>query len=99
MDLEELVGEAREREILPMPPRERAVAGAIAAAFVLAAGVIAVLVPMNRPVDPLELALLVGLAAVARHLRFEIGSSDPCADQLPVIPMLIPAPLPLGPIP
>ena len=54
MDLEELVGEAREREIQPMPPRERAVAGAIAATFVLAAGAIALLVPMNRPVDPLE---------------------------------------------
>jgi putative nucleotidyltransferase with HDIG domain len=98
MELEELVGEARERELQPMPARERMVAGAIAIGFVLAAGAIALFVPMNRTVDPLELALLVGLAAVARHVRFEIGNSDACADQLAFIPMLILAPLPLVPI-
>src|SRR5437667_12705863 len=98
MDLEELVGEAREREVQPMPPRERAGAGACAIGFLLAAGAIALLVPANRSMDPAALVVLVGLAAVARRVRFEIGNGEACPDQLVFIPLLFLAPLPLVPL-
>src|SRR3954452_9156747 len=98
MELERLVGEARERELRPMPARERVVAGSLAVAFVVAAGLVAALVPMNRTVHPATLLLLVLLAAVARRVRFEIGNNEACPDQLVFIPMLILAPLPLVPL-
>ena len=98
MELEDLVGEARERQVKPMAPRERLVAGAIALGFLLAAGVVTVLVPVNRHADPLTLALLVLLAVAARRVMFEIGNNEACPDQLVFIPMLILAPLPLVPL-
>ena len=75
MELEQLVGEARQRELQPMPSRERAVAGLLAVAFLLAAGAIALIVPPNRHADPLTLGLLVALAVVARRVLFEIGNN------------------------
>ncbi|MEA2309711.1 MAG: hypothetical protein QOG41_1596 [Thermoleophilaceae bacterium] len=98
MELEELVGEARERELQPMPWRERCVAGGFAVIFLVAAAVIAMAVPSNRHVDPLAIGLLVLLLAVARRVRFEIGNNEACADQLAFIPMLILAPLPFVPL-
>jgi putative nucleotidyltransferase with HDIG domain len=98
MELERLVGEARERELQPMPARERVVAGAFAISFLVAAGLIAALVPTNRHVEPLVVVALVGLAALARRVRFEIGSHVACPDQLIFIPMLIMAPLTLVPL-
>jgi HD-GYP domain-containing protein (c-di-GMP phosphodiesterase class II) len=97
MDVAELVGEAREREGNPMPPRERIVAWAIAAVFLLAALAVAVLVPPNRATDPLVTIGLVLLVAVARRVRFEVGTSDACVDQLAYVPLLLLAPLPLVP--
>ena len=98
MELERLVGEAREREMRPMPARERLVAGSFAVAFLVAAGAIAVAVPSNRAADPFALLVLVGIAAVARRVRFEIGNNEACPDQLVFIPLLILAPLPLVPL-
>src|SRR5918911_4970300 len=98
MELERLVGEARERERRPMPTRERLVAGSFAVAFLVAAGLVAALVPFNRTAHPLTLALLVVLAALARRVRFEIGNNEACPDQLVFIPMLVLAPLPLVPL-
>src|SRR5437763_7932828 len=98
MELENLVGEGRERQVRPMAPRERLVAGAIALGFLFAAGVVGLLVPVNRGVHPLTLGLLVLLAVVARRVMFEIGNNEACPDQLVFIPMLILAPLPLVPL-
>jgi putative nucleotidyltransferase with HDIG domain len=81
-----------------MPPRERMVAGGIAITFAVAASIIALTVPTNRDADPLLLAGLVGLLALARRVRFEVGTSEACADQLAFIPLLLIAPLPLVPI-
>jgi putative nucleotidyltransferase with HDIG domain len=81
-----------------MPGRERLVAGAFAVIFLLAAAAIALMVPSNRPVDPVALALLVLLLAVARRVRFEIGNNEACADQLAFIPMLVLAPLAFVPL-
>ena len=80
-----------------MPARERLVAGGIAICFTLAATVVALAVPTNRASDPLLLAALVALLALARRIRFEVGTVEACADQLAFIPLLLLAPLPLVP--
>jgi putative nucleotidyltransferase with HDIG domain len=98
MDAAELVGEARERERTPMPPRERFVAGTVAVTFAFAAVLVATLVPTNRDFDPLLIAGLVVLVAVARLVRFEVGTSEATIDQLAFIPLLFLAPLPLVPL-
>jgi putative nucleotidyltransferase with HDIG domain len=81
-----------------MPARERAVAGGIAIAFGIAASIVALSVPLNRDADPLLLAGLVGLLALARRIRFEVGTGEACVDQLAFIPLLLLAPLPLVPV-
>ncbi len=98
MDVAELVGEAREREQQPMPPRERIVASGIALTFAFAATIIALTVPLNREADPVLLVSLVALLALARRVRFEVGTLEACIDQLAFIPMLLLAPLPLVPV-
>ena len=98
MDAAELVGEARERERSPLPPRERVVAGGIAITFGIAASVVALTVPLNRDTDPFVLLALVGLLAMARRVRFEVGTLEACVDQLAFIPLLLLAPLPLVPV-
>ena len=98
MDVAELVGEARERERQTMPARERLVAGGIAVAFALAAVVVAITVEPNREGDPVLLAGLVALLALARRIRFEAGTLEACVDQLAFIPLLLLAPLPLVPV-
>ena len=98
MDLEELVGEARQRELQPMSVRERAVASAFALTFVIAAGAVVALVPPNRGVNPVVIIGLVLLGAVARRVPFEIGSVEAYPDQLVTIPILFLVPLPLVPV-
>ncbi len=98
MDVAELVGEARERERQRMPVRERVVASGIALTFAFAATIVALTVPLNREADPVLLVSLVALLALARRVRFEVGTLEACIDQLAFIPMLLLAPLPLVPI-
>jgi putative nucleotidyltransferase with HDIG domain len=98
MDVAELVGEARERERSPLPPRERIVAGGIAITFGLAASIVALTVPLNRDTEPLLLVALVCLLAMARRVRFEVGTLEACVDQLAFVPLLLLAPLPLVPV-
>ena len=98
MDVAELVGQAREREQQPMPARERVVAGWIALTFGIAAAAVALTVPTNRTADPLLLVGLVALLALARRVRFEVGTIEACVDQLAFIPLLLLAPLPLVPV-
>ena len=98
MDVAELVGEARERELRAMPTRERLVAGGIAITFGVAALIVALTVPTNRDADPLVLMALVGVLALARRIRFEVGTAEATADQLAFIPLLLIAPLPLVPV-
>jgi putative nucleotidyltransferase with HDIG domain len=80
-----------------MPARERLVAGGIAVGFGVAATVVALVVPPNRDADPLLLVGLVVLLALARRIRFEVGTVEACVDQLAFIPLLLLAPLPLVP--
>ncbi len=91
---ERLVGEARSRRAQRMAPRERVVLAVSAGLFVLAALVIAVLVPNERDVEPL---VIVGLAVgyvVAERVRFEFGGYYGTAEQLLIVPILLLVPLP-----
>ena len=81
-----------------MPPRERIVAGGIAVTFGLAATVVALTVPTNREADPVLLVGLVVVLALARRVRFEVGTAEATADQLAFVPLLLLAPLPLVPV-
>jgi putative nucleotidyltransferase with HDIG domain len=98
MDVEVLVGEARERELQPMPARERAVAVVSALAFLVAAGVAATVIPANRSFEPLTCIALVALLCVARRVSFEIGNNFATSDQLAFIPMLFLAPIEIVPL-
>jgi putative nucleotidyltransferase with HDIG domain len=89
MDLDRLVGEARDREPEAMTPRERAVAGAGALVFVAAATGVAALLPVRETADPLVAALLVAMFAVVWRVRFEIGAATVGAEQLVFVPMLL----------
>jgi putative nucleotidyltransferase with HDIG domain len=81
-----------------MPPRERLVSGCMAVAFGVAALCVSVVVPANREFDPLLVVGLVALLAAGRRVRFEIGTSVACPDQLAFVPLLFLAPLPLVPV-
>jgi hypothetical protein len=73
--------------------------GAIALAFMLTAGVLSLLLPWNRDVEPLVLAALVLIYAAASRVGFEIGSGWATPEQLAFGPLLFLAPLPIvGPL-
>src|SRR3954470_11705855 len=95
---DQLVGEARERRARSMDARERVVVAVFAALYVVAAVLIALLVPSERDVSPLLIAgLLIGHAAVSQ-VRFEFGVGFVVPEQLVVVPMLLLLPLPYVPI-
>ena len=98
MDLEHLVGEARERELRPMPARERVVAGGLALACAISAVGLLILVPFNHHATVFAPRRARPARAVARRVGFEVGSVEAFPEQLVLIPMLFVAPLPLVPI-
>lgn len=80
-----------------MQPRERAVTGAAAGLFLLAATLIALLVPNERHVDPLLAAGLFAGYLVASRVRFEYANNYVVPEQLVFVPMLLLLPLPYLP--
>ena len=95
---ERLVGEARSRRAQKMAPRERVVLTVSAALFLVAALIIALVVPNERTVEPL---VVIGLAigyGLAERVRFEFGGTYGTAEQLLLVPLALLAPLPLVPI-
>jgi HD domain len=91
---EQLVGEARARRPRRMGRREQAVVGISAACFLVVAGLLAVLLPNERDVEPMfVVALVVGYAVVSR-VRFEFGNWYVVPEQLLFVPLLLLAPLP-----
>src|SRR4051812_37057588 len=98
MDLEQLVGEAREREPEPLEPRERIVVGFSAVGLVLATAGIAAVLPPETHSDPLIAVLLTILFAVACRVQFEIGRIYALPVQLVLVPMYFLAPLPVVPL-
>jgi HD domain len=98
MGAEELVGEARARRPRRMSTRERAVLGLSTSAFLVAAGLIATLLPSEREMQPLlVVGLVLGYALISR-VRFELGSSFVVPEALAFVPLLLLAPLPYVPL-
>ena len=92
------MGEARSRRAQKMRPRERVVLTVSAALFLVAALIIALVVPNERTVEPL---VVIGLAigyGLAERVRFEFGGTYGTAEQLLLVPPALLAPLPLVPI-
>jgi HD-GYP domain-containing protein (c-di-GMP phosphodiesterase class II) len=98
MDLETMVAHARARRPHPMPQRERLYAGAAALTLLGAVALLSGLVPERGPHDPITIAALVVLYALARRCLFEIGHGSAVPTQIVLIPMLFLAPPPLVPL-
>ncbi|MGH2741650.1 MAG: HD-GYP domain-containing protein [Thermoleophilaceae bacterium] len=98
MGTEQLVGEARARHPRRMNPRERVVLGLSAAAFLCAAGLLALLLPSEREAGPvLVLGMVLGYALISR-VRFEFGNWFVVPEGLAFVPLLLLAPLPYVPL-
>src|SRR5215216_5806638 len=98
MDLEQLVGEAREREPEPMEPRERLISGLYAVGLLLATVGVAAVLPADREVDPLIVVPLTLLYAAACRVEFEIGRIHAVPSQFVLVPMFFLAPLSIVPL-
>src|SRR5215208_5436594 len=98
MDLEQLVGEAREREPEPLQPRERLVTGLSAGGVLVATVVAAALLPADRHADPLLVVALTILFAISSRVEFEIGRIHAVPTQLVLVPMFFLAPLSIVPL-
>jgi putative nucleotidyltransferase with HDIG domain len=80
-----------------MDPRERAVSGASAALFFLAASAITLALPNDRGVDPVLIAGLFAGYVIAARVRFEYANNYVVPEQLVFVPMLLLVPLPYLP--
>src|SRR3954453_23224200 len=98
MDLEQLVGEAREREPEPLEPRERIVTGIAAAGLLLPPAGVAAVLPTDRHASPLIVIALTVLFAGACRVEFEVGRVHAVPAQLVLIPMYFLAPLSVVPL-
>ena len=98
MDLEQLVGEAREREPEPLPQRERLVVGISALGLLTATAGVAAILPEDRHASVLTVVLLTVLFAVATRVEFEIGRVHAVPVQLVLVPMFFLAPIEIVPL-
>jgi HD-GYP domain-containing protein (c-di-GMP phosphodiesterase class II) len=98
VEVDELVGEARERRKRRMDSRERTVDRVSATLFVAVAVGIALFVPSNRdPTLLLVLGLVAGYAVVSR-VRFEYGDVYVSPEALVFVPLVLLTPLNLVPL-
>jgi HD domain len=98
MGTEVLVGEARARHPRRMDSRERAVLGVSAGLFLATAGLLALVLPSDRPTEPMLLiGLVLGYALISR-VRFEFGNWFVVPEALAFVPLLLLAPLPFVPL-
>jgi HD-GYP domain-containing protein (c-di-GMP phosphodiesterase class II) len=95
---EQLVGEARERIVRRMDPRERIVLAISAALFVVTAAAFAAFLPNERDLDVLLIVGLVAGYVAVERVRFEFGGGFGTPEQLVLVPMVLLAPLPLVPL-
>jgi HD domain len=81
-----------------MDSRERAVLGASATLFLATAGLLALVLPSDRPTEPMLLiGLVLGYALISR-VRFEFGNWFVVPEALAFVPLLLLAPLPYVPL-
>jgi HD-GYP domain-containing protein (c-di-GMP phosphodiesterase class II) len=81
-----------------MPARERTVVGALALGLLLASVALTFVLPNDGGHDPLIVAALVAMFAVASRVEFEFGPAYCVATQLVFVPMMFLVPLPLVPL-
>src|SRR4051812_11523700 len=98
MDLEQLVGEAREREPEPFQPRERLVVGGAALGLLLATIGVSAVLPPDRSASALIVVALTVLFALSCRVEFEIGRIHAVPTQLVLIPLFFLAPLSIVPV-
>jgi putative nucleotidyltransferase with HDIG domain len=97
-EVEGLLTDTREREHRALVRRERATYAGFSAAFLLAAGSLALLVPAARTFDLLLAGLLVLAYAVVARVEFAAGAGIVVPTQLIFVPMLLLLPTPLVPL-
>lgn len=95
---EQLVGEARERRPRALNSRERVVIALSAGTFLLTGLTLALLLPNERPSEPLVILGLIAAYVLIERVRFEFGSSYGTAEQLVLVPIVLLAPLPYVPL-
>lgn len=95
---QQLLERALERRFQPLSPRERAVHGGLAVAFLLAAGALAVFAPADRALDPAAALALVGAYALLSTAEFSTGAGYAVPAQVIFVPMLLLLPTPLVPL-
>jgi HD-GYP domain-containing protein (c-di-GMP phosphodiesterase class II) len=96
---EQLMENTREAQAVRLDRREALAEAGVGAGFVLAAAVLAVAAPWERPLTAATAALLVALYAAASRVRLEIGAGYTVPTQLVFVPMLYflpPAVVPLA---
>jgi putative nucleotidyltransferase with HDIG domain len=98
MDLDELVGEARQREPQPLSPRERWIVGASALGLILATAAVNAILPADRHAEPAIIVALTLLFALAARVEFEVGQITAVPAQLILVPMFFLAPLTIVPL-
>jgi putative nucleotidyltransferase with HDIG domain len=93
-----LVLHGRDRALQRPHGRERAVEATAAGGFVAVAVAMALLMPSSRALEPLTLALLMGLYVLTSRARFEIADGYTVPTELVLVPMLFLLPTPAVPL-
>ena len=96
--VQEVLEDFAEAAPRPLSPRERRTEAAVAGAFVLCAGAMAMLIPHDRPFRPFLALVLVLVFALAKRVKFEIGVGFAVATQLVFVPMLFLLPAAVVPL-
>jgi diguanylate cyclase (GGDEF)-like protein len=94
---EHLIAAVRHRRPKRPSTPDLLVSGGLAATFVTAAAAFALLVPWNRGLEPLTLAVLVVGYAVLSRVEFEVGPGSAVPIQLVFVPMLFALPVAIVP--
>src|SRR6185436_3996382 len=95
--LEKLIADAREGAG-KLAGREALTEYAVGAAFLLAAGAMAIVLPWEPSLDPVVVLLLVVALAGASRVHLEDGTGHTDPSQVVLIPMLYFLPCPLVPL-
>lgn len=95
---EELVGKARERRVRRLSPNERAVNLVSALVFTAAAVATALVVPNDRDVSLVLIAVVFASYVAVSRVRFEFGGGYVSAEQLLFVPAVVLLPLPFVPV-
>ncbi len=97
VQIDELVEQARSRQVRPLTPRERITGTAMAVAFLAVAVPLAVTSGAGLSDLP-ALALCIAVYAAASVVEFEVGTGSAVPTQLVLVPMLFALPLGIVPL-